>query len=150
MSNNNLIDIKEQLNDLKKKYTSALIDYKDYYTLVQLEPENTEYSNFFSGIQAELQHYSQTLFNITQTIVTELSNMEKNVISKSNKLENQKKIYNKLKKIYDELQQKQNGSSLFINDSKELYNEQYYKNMHIFIGITGLISMIVYLARKRE
>ena len=150
MNSNNLINIEDQLEGLKKKYTSALVDFKDYYMLVETEPDNSEYNNFFNAIKAELQHYSQNLFNITQNIIKELNNMEKDVIDKSNKLENQKKIYNKMKKIYEELEQKQNGSSLFINDSKELYNEQYYRNLNLFIGIFVLIPMLVYLAKKKK
>jgi hypothetical protein len=148
MNSDNLIKIEDELNSLDKMFKSALIDYKKYYILVETEPENAQYQNFFNGIKAELQSYSQKLLKISQDIITELNNIEKNVTDKSNKLEKQKEIYKKMLIMYEDLEQKQNGSSLFINDSKKLYNEQYYKNLHFFVGIIGLSFMLFYLSKK--
>lgn len=146
----NLINIEDKIKTLEKTYNAAIDDLKKYYILSETYPNNDEYRNFFNNIKTEIQHYSQSLVKISKNIITELKNIEKNVIDKSNKLENQKKIYQKLSKIYNDLEQKQNGSNMFINDSKELYNEQYYRNFNLFVGIGGLIGLLVYLAKKKE
>lgn len=146
----NLIAIEDKIKTLEKSYKSALDDLRRYYVLNETYPDNNEYKNFLNSVKAEIEHYSQSLVQISKDITTQLKNIEKNVIDKSNKLENQKKIYEKLSKIYNELEQKQNGSSLFINDSKELYNHQYYKNVRLFIGIGGLIGLLTYLAKKKQ
>lgn len=59
-------------------------------------------------------------------------------------------INKKIIEIYEQLEQKQNGSNLFINVSKKLDNEKSYKNLHLFIGITGLYFILFYLARKKQ
>lgn len=145
----NLIKIEDRISTIEKTYKSAIDDLKNYYILSETYPNNDEYRNFFNNIKTEIEQYSLSLVNISKDIMRELKNIETNVIDKSNKLENQKKIYEKLSKIYNDLEQKQNGSSLFINDSKELYNEQYYRNLHLFVGIGGLIGLLVYLAKKK-
>lgn len=146
---NNLINIEDKITSIEKTYNSALDDLKKYYILSESNPNNDEYKNFFNGTKAELQHYSQSLFNISKDIISELNNIEKDVLNKSNKLDSQKKLYAKLSKMYNELEQKQNGSHLFINDSKELYNQQYYRNLYLFIGISGLLAMLAYLAKAK-
>lgn len=146
----NLISIEDKIKTLEKSYNSALDDVKNYYILNETYPGNNEYKNFFNSGKSELEHYSQSLVKISKDIMEQLKNIEKNVIDKSNKLENQKKIYKKLSNIYNELEKKQNGSKLFINDSKELYNNQYYRNVRLFVGVCGLIVLIGYLAKKKE
>lgn len=146
----NLINIENKITTIKNTYKSAIDDLKQYYILSETYPDNQEYKNFLNNIKSEINNYSLSLFNISKDIMQELNNIEKNVIEKSNKLENQKKIYEKLLTMYNELQQKQNGSSLFINDSKELYNHQYYKNLNLFFGICGLITLLFYLSKKKQ
>jgi hypothetical protein len=146
----NLLAIEDKIKTLEKSYNSALDDLKKYYILNETYPENEEYKNFLNSIKAEMEHYSKSLVNISKDIISGLKSIEQNVIDKSNKLENQKNIYEKLSSMYTDLEQKQNGSSLFINDSKELYNHQYYRNLHLFIGISGLVGLLVYLAKKKQ
>ena len=146
----NLITTEDKIQTLEKSYKSALDDLRRYYILNETYPDNNEYKNFLNSVKAEMQHYSQSLIQISKDIITQIKNIEKNVIDKSNKLENQKKIYEKLSNIYNDLEKKQNGSKLFINDSKELYNHQYYRNVRLFVGIGGLIGLLVYLAKKKQ
>lgn len=150
MDMDNLITIKDKLTTIENTFNSALEDLKKYYILSETYPDSDEYKNFFNGTKAEIQHYLQTLFSISKDIIAGLNSMEKNVLEKSNKLENQKKIYEKLSNMYKELEQKQNGSNLFINDSKELYNQQYYRNLNLFVGVAGLITLLVYLSKKKQ
>lgn len=147
---NNLINIEDKINTIEKSYSLALDDLKKYYILSETYPDNQEYKNFFNGTKAELQNYSQSLFTISKDIINQLNSMQTKVLDTSNKLDSQKKIYEKLSKMYNELEQKQNGSHLFISDSKELYNHQYYRNLYLFMGMSSLLIILAYLAKTKE
>ena len=57
------------------------------------------------------------------------------------KLESEKKLNDELLKLINNIQTTQDGSEIMINDAKEEYNLQYYKNWELVIGIIVLTRL---------
>jgi len=148
MNKDNFIDnTQEKLDTIKNSFFSLLDDFKRYYILNKTYTTNIEYSNFYENSKINLQNYSKELMSLSKQIINELNSLNSNVIDISNKVENQRELNAKMTNIYSKLQQSQNGSELFINDAKSLYNQQYYKNLNLLVGILGLIGGIIYLSK---
>ena len=63
----------------------------------------------------------------------------------SMKLESEKKLNEELTKLMKKLETTQNGSKIMIDDTKEEYNTQYYKNWELFVGIGILTKLMLQL-----
>ena len=60
----------------------------------------------------------------------------------SMKLDSEKKLNEELTKLMKKLETTQDGSKIMIDDAKEEYNRQYYKNWELFIGI-GILTKLM-------
>lgn len=148
MSKQNFIDsTDEKLISLNNSFFLLLDQFKKYYILSKTYTENSEYYNFYENAKTNLQDYSKQLVVISKEIINALDILNSDIIDISNKLEKQKALYKKMTDIYSKLEQSQNGSELFINDAKILYNQQYYRNLHLLVGIIGLTGGIIYLSK---
>lgn len=140
----------EKLNTIKNSFFLVLDEFKTYYILNKTYTNNIEYSNFYENSKTNLQSYSRELQSISKNIINELDTLNSDVIDISNKLEKQRELNANMTNIYSKLQQSQNGSDLFIHDAKSRYNQQYYKNLHLLIGIIGLTGGIIYLSKSKS
>ena len=50
--------------------------------------------------------------------------------------------------LLENIDNTQDGSQILINDSKKKYNDQYYKNVEIFVGIIIAIVLLLNLFKK--
>jgi hypothetical protein len=150
MTEYNSTNTEERIQQISNSFFSILDDFKRYYILSKLNPENEQYNNFYENIKLNIRDYSKELVLITKMIIDNLNNVNINMTDISNRLEQQKILNKRLLDMYSKLQQSENGSSLFIDDAKERYNNQYYKNINMLVGIIGLISGIFYLSQERK
>ena len=127
--------IKEKINSIKNSFLSALDDYKKYYVLFNLNPEIDENQNYYYNSKNELDNLSKQLFDITKNIEQNISNLNIGMKETKDKLQEEKKLNAELNKMLNDIKNTKNGSQLLIEDSKEEYNMQYYKNIEIFFGI---------------
>jgi hypothetical protein len=135
----------EKINSIKSQFFSALDDYKKYYVYFNKNPEVNEFQNYYASSKGQLQSLSKDLFLTTNNIDKSIENLDNEMMSVSMKLEDEKKTNTELMKLIQNLQNTQNGSEILINDSKREYNDQYWKNWEIFIGIlivSGLLSSL--------
>jgi DNA-binding transcriptional regulator GbsR (MarR family) len=139
----------EKLNTIKNSFFFMLDDFKTYYILNKTYPNNIEYNNFYENSKTNLQNSSKQLMNVSKEIINALDVLNSDVVDISNKLDKQRELNTKMTDIYSKLHQSQNGSELFINDAKKLYNQQYYRNLHLLVGIIGLTGGIVYLSKSK-
>jgi len=137
----------DKIQEITNSFFLLLDDFKRYYILSKLYPENQQYNNFYENAKLNITDYSKKIVLITKTIIGSLDDININMTDISNKLEQQKILNKRLLDIYSNLQQSENGSSLFIDDAKQRYNNQYYKNINLLVGILGLIGGIFYLSK---
>jgi esterase/lipase len=132
----------EQINTIKTQFFSALDDFKKYYVYFNKNPEVNEFQNFYANSKGQLQTMSRQLFLTSNNIDKMIEELDERVSSVSVKLEEEEELYKKLMELTQNLDNTQDGSQILIDDSKKKYNDQYYKNVEMFIGIIIVIGLL--------
>jgi hypothetical protein len=138
----------EKINNIKTQFFSALDDFTKYYVYFNKNPEVNEFQNFYANSKSQLQTMSQQLFLTTNNIDKNIEEIDKEVSSISIKLEEEEKLYKKLMELAANINNTQDGSQILMDDAKKIYNDQYYKNVEIFVGIIIAIVLLLNLFKK--
>jgi midasin (ATPase involved in ribosome maturation) len=138
----------EKINTIKSQFFSALDDFKKYYVYFNKNPEVNEFQNYYANSKGQLQTMSKELFLTTNNIHQNIEKLDEQMSSISVKLEEEEKLYKKLMKLLQNFDNTHNGSKILIDDSKENYNIQYYKNVELFIGIIIIVGLLSTLFKK--
>ena len=138
----------EQINNIKKQFFSALDDFTKYYVYFNKNPEVDEFQNFYANSKSQLQTISRQLFLTTNNIDKIIEELDNKVSSISIKLEGEEELYKTLMELAENINNTQDGSQILIDDSKNKYNDQYYQNIQIFMGIIIGIILLVKLFKK--
>ena len=133
----------EKINNIKNSFFSALDDFKKYYVYYNKNPEVDEFQNFYSNSKGQLQQLNSEMFSVTNEIQKHIQELDVDMEIITSKLETEKELNSELMKLINNIQTTQNGSKILIDDAKEEYNIQYYKNLELFIGICFLIKIII-------
>jgi predicted RNase H-like nuclease (RuvC/YqgF family) len=132
----------EQIDTIKSQFFSALDDFKKYYVYYNKNPEVNEFENYYTNSKNQLQNMNRDLFLLTNNIDKQIEILDEQISSISIELNEEKELNKELMKLVNELKNTQSGSEVLIDDSKRQYNEQYWKNWEIFIGII-IIGMFI-------
>jgi hypothetical protein len=125
----------EKIQSIKTQFFSALDDFKKYYVYYNKNPEVDEFQNYYANSKGQLQTMSKELFLTTNSIDKHIEILDNEMKDIAVKLEDEKKSNDKMTKMFINLQNTKNGSTVLINESKEEYNNQYYANWEMIIGI---------------
>jgi len=136
----------EKINNIKTQFFSALDEFKKYYVFYNKNPEVNEYQNFYVNSKGQLQNMSKELFLTTNNIDKSIEELDNKMKSISLKLDSEKNLQAELLKIYKDLKYTKNGSEILIDDSKGEYNNQYYYNWELIMGIilSGILIGIIF------
>ena len=91
---------------------------------------------------------SRDLFLATNSIDKNIEQLDTQMAGVSVKLEAEKKLNGELMKILSNLENTQTGSEILIDNSKDIYNAQYYYNWEIFFGILIVSVLLVKLNKS--
>ena len=136
----------EKISNAKQQFNSVLEDFKKYYVFYNKNPEVNEYQHFFMDSKAQLEKLNKDILTMSKDLETNIQDMDKTTGTLNQKLSNEKKLNEELMKLMNNLTNKENGSGIMIDDSKFIYNEQYYKNVSFFISLIlagGLIGVLI-------
>ena len=125
----------EKIQSIKTQFFSALDDFKKYYVYYNKNPEVDEFQNYYANSKGQLQTMSKELFLTTNSIDKHIEILDNEMKDIAVKLEDEKKSNDKMTKMFINLQNTKNGSTVLIKESKEEYNNQYYANWEMIIGI---------------
>ena len=140
----------EKITNINSQFFSALDDFKKYYVYFNKNPEVNEFQNFYENSKGQLQTISKNLFVVTNDIDSSIVKLDDKMSSISVQLEDEKKLNKEMMDILTNLQNTQNGSEILIDDSKTKYNEQYYKNIQIIVGIFIVSGLLASLFKKNK
>lgn len=140
----------EKITNINSQFFSALDDFKKYYVYFNKNPEVNEFQNFYENSKGQLQTISKNLFVVTNDIDSSIVKLDNKMSSISVKLEDEKNLNKEMMDILTNLQNTQNGSEILIDDSKTKYNEQYYKNIQIIVGIFIVSGLLASLFKKNK
>jgi len=141
--------IKEQINSIKSTFNSVLDDYKKYYVFYHAHPEVNEYQNYYLQSKNQLNNLVKDLFNISKNIHIKINELSDETSEVYNNLKQERINYKKLSTKINSLTGTKNGSEILINDFKKSYNQQFYSNIEIFIGIF-LVGFAMKYTFRRE
>ena len=131
----------EKIKNIKGSFLSALDDFKKYYVYYNKNPEVDEFQNYFANSKGQLQGLNSDIFLVTNNIQKKIQDLDSEMQTISYKLKDEKDVNGELLKLINRIRTTQDGSEIMIDDAKDEYNIQYYKNWEVFIGIlifTGL------------
>ena len=133
----------EKIDNIKNSFFSALDDFEKYYVYYNKNPEVDEFQNFYSNSKGQLQQLNSDMFLVTNDIQQKIQDLDSDMNVSSTKLESEKELNGELSKLINNIQTTQSGSEIMIDDAKEEYNIQYYKNVELIIGTLIIIKLIM-------
>jgi hypothetical protein len=123
------------IQTLQDKLPAVLDDFKKYYVFFNKNPTYSEYQTIFENLKGVLDSINSDLFKITNNVETGIQNISSSLLE-INKLIEKEKLKNfELKAVTRKINNKYNGSTIMINEYKQIYNEKYVNNIFLFIGI---------------
>ena len=138
----------EKIKGIQNIFFSALDDFKKYYVYYNKNPEVDEYQNYLTTSKGQLQQLNSDIFLITNDIQKNIKDLNTEIASISNNLNNEKNLNAELLSLINNIQTTEDGSAIMINDVKYEYNMQYYKNWELFIGIIGFTVISIKMLNK--
>jgi hypothetical protein len=122
-------------NTIKSQFFSALDDFQKYYVYYHKNPEVNEFQNYYVTSKGQLQSLSTNLSGLTKAINLHILGLDKHLSTLATQLQKEKQLYHKISGLASDLSATQNGSELLIYDTKTNYNNQYYSNWELILGI---------------
>lgn len=138
----------EKIKTIKSSFFAALDDFTKYYVYYHKNPEVDEFQNFFANSKGQLQKLNSDMFLVTNNIQQKIKNLDVEMQQVSHTLKDEKELNGELLTLINRVQTTQDGSAVMIDDAKDEYNIQYYKNWELFLGIVILLSISVKLLNR--
>jgi len=143
--------VKQNYTNLKtynEQIDSLLDEYKKGYIYYNTNPDNEEYSRIFSVASGNITSLNKDLFVTTNDIQKSIDDLNAKLNDLNDKITLEKETNDKLVKNLLHHEGKGNGSKILIDNSQELYKQQYISNWDMVIGILIISGMIITVFRK--
>lgn len=140
----------EKIKALQSGFFSALDDFKKYYVYYNKNPEVDEFLNFYTNSKGQLQNFSRDIYLASSSIDKTIEELDKEMGVNNQRIKAEKKLNEEMLSVMDNLQETKNGSVILIGDSKDDYNNQYYKNLFIIIGTAIVGGSLAYIFKKKD
>lgn len=139
---------KEQLDALKKSFSSAVETFHNTYIIHETNPDSAEYSQIYAQEKGQINAINTSLFTLKTTVQSSIDMLNQQISVLDKKLEKEKESNDILHKKIDEKQGKELGSEELIIETQEMYDYQRIKNISLLIGDILLLYFIYELAKK--
>jgi CCR4-NOT transcriptional regulation complex NOT5 subunit len=142
MDINNIFKNIVQPNELQNKVTileerlpAVLDDFKKYYVFFNKNPTYSEYQNIYNNLQDNLNSINTELLEISNTTQKNSKNISDYLIKLNQSIEEEKKKNRRFKLLENKITNNYGDSKIMIDEYKQLYNDDYIKNVLIVFGI---------------
>jgi hypothetical protein len=125
-----------------------LEDYTKNYVLYHKNPQNDENATLFENIKSSLEIVNSKLFLLNNSIEKETQIINDKLILYNNQIQSQKKDNGKMKQFLKSIENKYNASDERMDNFIEMYNNQYFKNITVLIGILLASTLLVKVFTK--
>jgi hypothetical protein len=134
-------ELQNKITTLQEKLPSILDDFKKYYVFFNKNPTYSEYQTIYDNLTSNLNSITNELLTITNDVEKNTQIVSDDLLKINELIKKEKDKNIQLKSIESNINNNYNGSKIMINEYKQIYNENYIKNIFIFIGI--IVSGIV-------
>jgi hypothetical protein len=138
----------EKIKNITKSFFSALDDFKKYYVYYNKNPEVNEFQNYFANSKGQLQGLNSDIFLATNNIQQKIKDLDSEMHVTATKLDDEKELNDNLLMLVNRIKTTQDGSAIMIEDAKDEYNIQYYKNWELFMGSIILMGVSIKLLKN--
>jgi hypothetical protein len=138
----------EKIKNITKSFFSALDDFKKYYVYYNKNPEVNEFQNYFANSKGQLQGLNSDIFLATNNIQQKIKDLDSEMHVTTTKLDDEKELNDNLLMLVNRIKTTQDGSAIMIEDAKDEYNIQYYKNWELFMGSIILMGVSIKLLKN--
>jgi hypothetical protein len=138
----------EKLEALNSQFNSVLDDYKKYYVFFNKNPDYKAYQTAYTEAKAHVQNINSQVLKISSEVDVQLNKLLHDAKNINKKIVEEKKSHSKMTKNLGLLKMDKNGSNAMIDNYKELYKEQYIKNVTTFLGIFLATFIVIRVYKK--
>ena len=134
-------ELKNKVTTLQEQLPPILDDFKKYYVFINKNPTFNEYQTIYANLTNNINSISTKLLTISKNVMKYLQSLNNGLFKLNGliKIEKDKNI--QFKSTQSSINNKYNGSKIMIDEYKKIYNENYIKNILMFVGI--IISIII-------
>jgi hypothetical protein len=136
-------DLQNKINTIEEKLPAILDDFKKYYVFFNKNPTYNEYQQIYQNLKSELDSISGDLLKIVNEINSNTQKISDALLKINILIEKEKAKNITLKAAEYDVNNKYKGSSTMIDEYKQIYNENYFNNVFLFIGIIIAIVSLV-------
>jgi hypothetical protein len=128
-------DLQNKITTLQEKLPPILDDFKKYYVFLNKNPTYSEYQTIYANLTGNINSIASELSFISNDVITNAKSVGDALLKINTLIESEKNKNLELKSIESNINNEYNGSKIMIQEYKQIYNENYIKNVLIFIGI---------------
>jgi hypothetical protein len=137
------------LNSAKNGLNIILDDYKKFYVLAKMYPENEEYQQQFSNVVDNIKQVLSNLFSLSNNVQVNINNISNDLNNINILIEEERKKNVKLKTKLGSVHHENNASNEMISDYKEKYDIRYLRNWGL--GISALLGILaIHIVYKKQ
>jgi hypothetical protein len=139
----------EQLDALNSQFFSLLDDFKKYYIFFNKNPDYQDYATAYANIKSNIQSINSSVFRISGEAESALNKLMEDTKDINTKIQEEKILNEKLKTNLGLIKTNTASANVMISNYKEIYREQYIRNMTTFLGLflSTFVIFKVYLKK---
>lgn len=125
----------EQLDALNSQFYSILDDYKKYYIFFNKNPDYQDYATAYANVKSNIQSINSNVFRISGEAESALNKLMEDTKDINIKIQEEKILNEKLKNNLGLIETNTASANVMISNYKEIYREQYIRNLTTFLGL---------------
>jgi len=139
----------EQLDALNSQFFSLLDDFKKYYIFFNKNPDYPDYATAYSQVKSTIQTINSNVFKISAEAEASLNKLMEDTKDINTKIQEEKILNDKLKTNLGLIKTNNASANVMISNYKEIYREQYIRNVTTFLGLflSTFVIFKVYLKK---
>jgi len=139
----------EQLDALNSQFYSILDDYKKYYIFFNKNPDYQDYATAYANVKSNIQSINSNVFRISGEAESALNKLMEDTKDINAKIQEEKILNEKLKNNLGLIKTNTASANVMISNYKEVYREQYIRNLTTFLGLflSTFVIFKVYLKK---
>lgn len=139
----------EKINTSKQSLQLILNEFKKYFVLSKMYPENEEYQQQFSNITNSLKQILANFFTLSNDVQISTDEISKKMLELNVLIAKERKKNRELKKRLGIVEHKNNASTEMISNYKEIYDMRYLRNWALGLSTLACIVTIGIVYKKQ-
>ena len=137
------------LEKLNGQFDPILEQLQKSYVNYEMNPTNHEYERIFLTENSNMESLNSQLFSIKNALVRNIQILDQDLMQQNEKIKEVKKENQYLNNEYNKINSKQHGSIGMVYEFNDMYNRDYFTNLHVLIGILFSLYLTIQIFSDR-